>query len=51
MTVTKADPGPAVFRDWRLTRGFGIRGMAKVLAFVPWLPYQLIFRLELRNHP
>jgi SAM-dependent methyltransferase len=45
ITATRADPGPAVLRDHRPVR-MGVRAAAKVLALVPRLPYQFIFRLE-----
>ena len=50
VTDTAADPGPAVLRDRRPVR-MAARAAAKVLAVVPRLPYQFIFRLELsENH-
>lgn len=45
ITATHADPGPPVLRDRRPAR-IVFRAAVKVLAFVPRLPYQFIFRLE-----
>ena len=43
--VTRSDPGPPVLRDRRPLR-VAVRAAAKVLAHVPYLPYQFIFQLE-----
>lgn len=45
ITATKADLGPDVLRDRRPAR-VAARATAKVLAWVPRMPYQFIFRLE-----
>jgi SAM-dependent methyltransferase len=45
ITTTRGDTGPAVLRDQRPLR-VAMRAAAKMLAAVPRLPYQFIFRLE-----
>jgi SAM-dependent methyltransferase len=45
ITATRADPGPPVFKDRRPVR-MAIRVVTNALAYVPYLPYQFIFKLE-----
>ena len=49
VTATRGDPGPAVLRDRKPLR-IGMRAAAKVLAVVPRMPYQFIFRLAPVTH-
>lgn len=49
ITAVGADPGPAVLRDRRPVR-MAARAAAKILAVIPYLPYQFIFRLERSRH-
>jgi SAM-dependent methyltransferase len=48
ITATRADHGPAIMRNHKPVR-VAIRAAAKVLAYVPRLPYQFIFRIEHRT--
>lgn len=45
ITGTKADPGPPVLKDRRPVR-MAIRVVTNTLAYIPYLPYQFIFKLE-----
>ena len=45
MTATKADPGPPVLKDRRPVR-MAIGVVTNTLAYIPYLPYQFIFKLE-----
>jgi SAM-dependent methyltransferase len=45
VTAVRADRGPAILKNRRPARML-IRTAAKVLAYVPRLPYQFIFRVE-----